>query len=270
LGSEHVATSVSYKPQKKYSCWQVVYDESAGWEVVSPILQGTKGMKEVYDVVTALQQASSIGVRIAKNTGMHVHISWDESLSKTKRLLHWWLFFEPSLATLVHPQRISFLHSGYFSKTYSNGHCTPLSQSVEGSSLHEAQSLHELCTALPRSSGLNIHSIAQKGTVEFRMLESTLDPQLAIFWISLCQQIGHIAAEKKFAVPLPKDWECAALLPSGDANALIHAFMPGGSKQTFLNQVIHRRRQMAARWCKNQSLFCWLSFMKRWAPQLSL
>ena len=264
LGVEHVSSNICYTSQPSYDKWQVVYDQSAGWEIISPILYGTDGLKEISSVVHALRDVSHHGMYVSHNTGLHVHLGWDESLSSLKRLLHWWFFFEPSLATLVHPQRISAFHGGYFAKTYNNGHCIPICQSIDGETIQKATSFAELYRELPRNSSLNIQSLKTTKSIEIRMLESTLDPQLVCFWISLCQQIAYVASRKSFAIPVPKHWESIILQPSGDALTLFNAYLPAGNVEKFRQQVRMRRRQIATRWCRNATLHQWLSFVERW------
>ena len=178
--------------------------------------------------------------------------------------MDWWYFFEPSMATLVHPQRIFSHHKGYFCKTYSNGFCAALSQSTEGSFIREAESIEEICMDLSRQTSINPHSIVSKKTIEFRMFESTRDVQLILLWMSICQQIAHIASKKKFSAPIIKDWDSTPLTPTGDIALNSYAFLPAGSSQQFMNLLITRRRQVATYWCRNTSLHMWLPFLTKW------
>jgi len=52
------------------SYWKVTTDGSCGYEVVSPPLQGYEGLEEVETVCKVL---NSIGCKVNKNCGLHIH-----------------------------------------------------------------------------------------------------------------------------------------------------------------------------------------------------
>lgn len=54
--------------------WKVIEDGSCGYEVVSPILSGEKGITELRKVCEALTQA---GCKVNKQCGLHVHLGAD-------------------------------------------------------------------------------------------------------------------------------------------------------------------------------------------------
>lgn len=264
LGAKRVFSQLQYTSKPIYDQWQVVYDESAGWEIVSPILCGREGVDEVMTVMNLISELRSFGFTMRGNTGLHIHLSWDESVQRTKNLLHWWRFFEPSIATLLHPSRVFSHHKGYFSKTSSNGFCVPLSQSTDGQYIQEAEDISEICLDVARYTAVNPHSILQKKSVEFRMFKATDDPILALMWLSLCQQIAYIACDNKIDCPMTADWDSSALTPTGDIVLLCQTYLPAGSHPSFLNVLINRRRQIAAHWCRNASLHQWLPFIRSW------
>lgn len=269
LGQHRVHRLPTERSEKGYTKWQVVYDESAGWEIVSPILRGLDGGLEVVKVVSLMDDFHSFGFLLGQKTGLHIHLSWKESLQTTKNLLHWWHFFEPSMATLVHPSRIFAHHKGYFSKTYNNIYCTPLSQSTDGQYIQKAKDISDICLELDRNSAINPQSIIHKKSIEFRIFESTSDPLLVLVWISLCQQIAYVASQNKVSPPILTQWETSSLAPTGDIVLLCTAFLPAGCSKSFMYLLIHRRRQVAALWCRNRSLRRWLPFIRSWRRDYS-
>ena len=264
LGASRVCSRIGYTSKPSYTQWQVVYDQSAGWEIVSPILCGKEGVYEMMTVMELIHELRTFGFILKKNTGMHIHLSWDESVQKTKNLLHWWRYLEPSIETLVHPSRIFAHHKGYFCKTYNNGYCVPLSQSTDGQYIQEAEDIYEICLEIARQTSVNPHSIHQKKSIEFRMFEATSDPLLALVWLSLCQQIAHLVSKNKVILPMVNNWESNVLTPTGDIVLFCYTYLPAGYSEKFLNLLIHRRRQVAAHWCRNTSLHQWLPFMRSW------
>jgi|GEM_PF-3745881 len=264
FSTDQVAKKPSFLADSRYRVWQVIYDESTGWEIVSPVLRGQFGLEQVQKLIAGLSQISALGLKMSHNTGCHIHLGWSFGLSALKRLLHWFFFFEPSLGTLVHPQRLAALHRGYFSRTKINAHCIPIAQNLTGTQILEARSIQELCTHIPRNSSINIHSILSLGTIEFRMLEATQDPQLLLLWISLCQQLLHRAEKEEMYPPIPKNWDACPIDPSGDMYMLAKAFLPGGTASSHLQLINNRRYQIAAYWCRNRTLHPWLSYIQRW------
>ncbi len=91
-----------------YEKWNVEYDSSAGWEVVSPVLCGKEGLLELVSACEALTDAlndEDIGLTLNHRTGTHVHVGWladDNSAARAIELTH---LLEPLLRTLVHPSR---------------------------------------------------------------------------------------------------------------------------------------------------------------------
>jgi len=264
LSTNQVVQRPCVDVDSSYSKWQVIYDQSTGWEIVSPILQGIHGVQQVLKVMNGLQRLSTLGLQSSHNTGCHLHLGWDFNLSTLKRLLNWYFFFEPSLGTMVHPQRLSALHLGYFSKTKINPHCIPISQNMSGSSLKNSKTIRQVCMELPRNSSLNLQSIQQKGTIEFRMLEATRDPQVLLLWVSICHQLLALSEMGRIYAPIPEDWESSPIDPSGDMYALSKAFLPGGKNMGFLQTINNRRVQVAAHWFRNRTLHPWLKYIQQW------
>ena len=264
LGESRVYSTIQHSSQQEYLRWQVVYDESVGWEIISPILSGREGIEELMTVMVLMKDFRSFGFVINSSTGMHIHLSWKESILATKKLLHWWRYLEPSMATLVHPSRVFAHHRGYFSKTYNNFYCMPLSQLTDGHSIQRADDVIDLCSDISRQTSINPHSIIHKRSVEFRFFESTSDPMLAMIWLSLCQQIACLAKDMKIPLLSSSNWDSTSLSPTGDVVLLCRTLLPSGVRHDFLNLLIHRRRQVAAHWCRNSSLHQWLPFVQAW------
>ena len=65
-----IPTSAEMYNHSTRSTWKVVADVSTGSEIVSPVLYGTDGYRQIKIVTTALK---SLGLRVDRSTGLHVH-----------------------------------------------------------------------------------------------------------------------------------------------------------------------------------------------------
>jgi hypothetical protein len=112
--------------------WRVVRDESAGWEVVSPILANAEGLEELGRVCAALTDlvASSPRLRVNFRTGMHLTLG---TRINTNRRLRAFLTrlqrLEPGLFTLVSPSRLFGFDRGRYDVGARNYYCLPVRES---------------------------------------------------------------------------------------------------------------------------------------------
>lgn len=124
-----------YHELEDCSQWKVEYDSSVGWEIVSPILFGLEGAKEVKDVFLALNFLISehdflcIDYRCGLHLNIGTHITtnneWRSFLCRYMRV-------EPGLLPLVAPSRI--LKYNNLKNTYRDGgnaYCQLISTNAE-------------------------------------------------------------------------------------------------------------------------------------------
>ena len=173
--------------------WKVVYDASAGWEVVSPVLCGAGGFKElqaVCDGLSALVAEYPHLLRVNHRTGLHVtlatHLNTQNRLSRFVRLVQ---RLEPGLFTLTGPSRLfPYLgsSSGY-AEYEGNYYCKPLRRlgGVGPSQLHD----------LIENEGNRYHTVNLNHAhediqlLEVRLHSGTTEFRKVALWVALWMQI---------------------------------------------------------------------------------
>jgi hypothetical protein len=154
--------------------WKVVTDGSIGYdgaEVVSPILNGEEGFRQVAKVCETLTAA---GCQIKKSCGFHVHVNArGQGLDFFRRLVALYATNEDLLDSVQPASR----RANVYCATVKN--FSPVST---------AQSADELCSRMvpDRYRKLNLESYRRHRTVEFRQHSGTVDAGKALAWVRLC------------------------------------------------------------------------------------
>jgi hypothetical protein len=182
--------------------WKVVTDGSLGnyqrgVELVSPILQGEDGFRQIRAVCRALAQA---GAKITKKCGLHVHVGVArQPLSFFKRLARSYSSAQAAINTVLAPSR-----------TW-NTFCSPLR--INQAALDAATNLNEFAYAVGQVPGLsnarsssryravNFMSFWQHETVEFRQHQGTIEAPKAENWVRLCLRMCQAAADGRDLLP---------------------------------------------------------------------
>lgn len=168
--------------------WKVVTDASVpgGCEVVSPVLKGEEGFRQLRTVCNAL---TALRCKINTRCGFHVHVGAStESVSFFKNLIKLYSAAEIGID--------SFMAN---SRRASNGnYCRSLRDRVRPINLNRADTLDTVAAAIGQQSGrayarsagryskLNLQSFWQHGTVEFRHHQGTVEAVKAENWVKLC------------------------------------------------------------------------------------
>ena len=143
-----------------------------GVEVVSPILKGADGLRQIKAVCDWL---NAIGAKVNRSTGFHVHVGWAASREALKRLTHNVSNFETALyaSTGTHARE-----NGNFCRGVRNdqAYCDRIRDGT--------------ATGLPtnRYHILNLTNIGydRRNTVEFRVFAGTTNATKALGYIRLC------------------------------------------------------------------------------------
>lgn len=181
--------------------WKVVTDASLGSytrgaELVSPVLRGEEGLRQIEQVCAVLTR---IGCKITKKCGYHVHVgARDEDVNFFKRLLQLYSRHERVIETALPESR---KHNQY---------CGPIS--THG--IDRMETRDEVLRAfgasdLHRYRKVNVHSWFRHGTVEFRQAAGTVEADKASFWTKFCLRMAAFA---KSSLPLPQTDTLADLL----------------------------------------------------------
>jgi superfamily II DNA or RNA helicase/GNAT superfamily N-acetyltransferase len=194
--------------EDKKNRWHLEHDNSAGWEVVSPILEGHDGFSQVLRACQALDgflEDSEIGVD--HRCGLHITLA--TRLEKTEQLIGFIervQRLEPGLFTLVAPSRLfSFDGRNYHTNIY-NRYCLP-SRHIDLNRLKN-YSLNVLAPEdeyewgdefideyVDRDHTVNVQKWPWGNLlVEVRMHNGTTDHRKVIPWISLWMKIFNYSA----------------------------------------------------------------------------
>ena len=96
-----------------YKRWKVEYDSSAGWEVISPVLEGIDGLKELATACDALTDAAEdLDLYPDHRTGTHVHLGWRVKPNHVVRAIQLTHLLEPILRTLGDCTLVLVRHHG--------------------------------------------------------------------------------------------------------------------------------------------------------------
>jgi hypothetical protein len=181
-------------------------------EIVSPILKGADGIRQVIQVLAWL---NSVGARVNRSTGFHVHVGWDGDPETTKRLVFLVSNFEKAL----------FAATG--TRGREEGHyCRPIQSD---SRFHEVYRDGCRGSIGERYHVLNLTNLGtHKRTVEFRVFSGTLNPIKAIGYIRLCLGL----AEKALSMKKHTNWSAK----SPKESSPIHR---SGEGQTALTRLFY-------------------------------
>lgn len=191
--------------------WKLVSDGSIRGEgvthpieVVSPILQGDEGMRQVELVLNTLK---SIGCKVNKTCGLHVHVGASDIEIKqfrniAKNYLIWEDFFD---AIMPKSRRLNnnnyvlsnrFLASGSMSHDAARLACDKLDECETIDAVIRVANRHG-----ERHAKLNMTAWHRQKTIEFRQHAGTLDAAKTLHWIAMCLRFIEHAATSK---PMPR------------------------------------------------------------------
>lgn len=192
------------------SYWKIVPDSSIrpnadgirrgwkGWELVSPVLRGRRGLEEIKELCAVLK---TVGVSVNKTCGLHVHHDASDFQTETfKNIIKIYTRFEETIDSLVAPSR----------RGNNNTYCQSLLE-INIERILKQDNFQSIRTHYgDRYKKLNIESFVTHGTIEFRQHQGTLNADKIINWIKLTQGIVERAVArpvKKCGPRTRKDWE---------------------------------------------------------------
>jgi hypothetical protein len=186
VGGYHCGNSVSGLPEG----WKAEYDSSIcapsghrPCEFVSPVLRGAEGIRQIKVVCDWL---NSIGAKVNRSTGFHVHVGWTGDEKSLKVLTTYVSNFEKAL----------YASSGTHSRE--TGHfCRGIqSDRTYVAKFRNGQSSVPICN---RYHVLNLTNLGHgmKNTVEFRVFSGTTNATKAIGYVRLCLGIVEKALRSR-------------------------------------------------------------------------
>jgi putative amidoligase enzyme len=155
--------------------WKIGADGS-GVELRTPPLRGKTGIKEVR---RTMERLKDMGAYVTERDGMHIHHDAPEIVKDPTlavKLARSWLNNLDEIHKLVHPYRVN------------SGHCPRWTDEFLRNLEAWASGSTELRT---RRHDLNLYSLRKHGTVEIRLHEGTLDPDVMEAWVRFGQKLIH-------------------------------------------------------------------------------
>ena len=186
-------------------------DRSYASEIVTPILQ----YEDIEDIQEILRQLRHAGAKANSSCGIHIHVGAERHTPKTLRnlvnimaakqeLIYKALDIVPSRAArFCRKLKPDFIENINTSKPKTaDGFADIWYSGYSGSRTAHYNS--------SRYHGLNLHSVFTKGTVEFRLFNSTTHAGKLKAYIQFCLAVNNQALVQKYASPAPTvtDNEC--------------------------------------------------------------
>jgi hypothetical protein len=183
VGGYHSGVQVPYLPQG----WTAERDSSlrtpaghTACEIVSPVLKGEDGIRQVIEVVRILNEK---GHNVNHSCGVHVHVFFDPNWSATR------------LASLINV--VAYLEKGIYATTGTK-------RRERGTYCGGVRKHENAAKAKTRMDGdryhlLNITNLAnrRRPTVEFRAFSGSLNVTKIVGWIQICLGIVERAINTK-------------------------------------------------------------------------
>ena len=266
-----------YHEDEDYSKWKIEPDSSVGWEVISPVLEGQRGLIELHNACAALSAAvedDDLGLHINWRCGTHVHIGWDdENVAKALLLTH---LLEPVLRSLVPPSRFAEFcpeRDGYDIDT-PNKYCRQVSAVYEVEELDGETSMVDVESMAKqdrqhergRTVGLNVTPLfGDAEHIEVRLLGGTTEAGKLLPWLSLWMRIlwraeRCLGEELRAAVREPED-----AFPGLSLSDVLCEDVIGvpDDRKAFVKRLERRQREIFRIWTKHDDLHGWLPRSRR-------
>lgn len=194
VGSYHSGAQIDGLPEG----WKAKTDGSIrpaagfdGVEIISPILTGADGVRQIITVCAWLARA---GAKVNASCGFHVHVGWNASRTELARLIR----------LVAKNERGLFAATG--TKQREQSHYT---QPISTSPVYR-QAAAVNCRSLPSSryQSLNLTNLRPSGknTVEFRAFAGTTNATKILAYVSLC--LGFVTKAQDQAAT-PAEWDFA-------------------------------------------------------------
>lgn len=247
--------------------WNVEWDRTCGWEVTSRILQDQRGFEEVVMACEGLRRgAEAQGLKVDFMTGTHVHIGWmGRTVREVRRAIELTRLFEPGLASLVAPSRLTTFDGSFYDTSKPNQFCRPVSAVFSSKALTRATTTERIWELSERRRArhltFNVRPIDEIQTVEVRLHNGTLEAPKILLWLSLWQQMLWCATSPRKIPSVP---DVAILRPKGNIVELAKRFLPAGEDQAFLARLEARRQEVARLWKRHPELSHWLPYKRKW------
>lgn len=185
------------------------YGYSDTFEVVSPILRGEDGYRQVRTVMAALTAA---GAKVNKSCGLHVHIgAGDLTVAEVRNVAKNYVLFEDFFDAIMPLSRRACNNIFVMSNRkaaggdYSNHASYRVMAKLDSCNTID-EIIRVVCPGADHSGRgryhkLNLVAMWVHGTIEFRQHAGTTDGEKAVKWIQLLMQFVNRAAQTRQRQP---------------------------------------------------------------------
>jgi hypothetical protein len=172
------------------SHWKIVTDASAEFELVSPPIHGTDGLRQLKIACDAL---SAAGAKVDRTCGLHVHHDANDLTTRQfANVFALYIKLEETIDTFQPESR----------RGNNNHYCASLAltaseKNAKLAQLKKAKTIEEIAGSVfcGRYFKVNAQSYLRYGTVEFRQHSGTIEYEKMYNWILLTQRIVERAIE---------------------------------------------------------------------------
>jgi hypothetical protein len=172
--------------------WKLVPDGTVSFgELVSPILQGEDGLRQLAVVSSVLSQHRA---RVSRSCGLHVHLgARDLSPRQIAAVVINYARAESLIDTLLAPSR----------RRGQNSYCTSIRSSYAVAEITDLYTtpgttitLEYLSRAFhSRYTNVNLDSLTRHGTIEFRQHHGTVEAEKITAWVRLLDHLASYSAQ---------------------------------------------------------------------------
>lgn len=202
FGEELVAERPVYEDPKQISHkkWNVVFDGSCGFEIVSPVLRGKAGFETVVRALRSLRASGLLEkhkIKLSTKSGTHVHLGWRyNDPAKVREILFFMRRFEGAFHSLIASSRVF----------RSNGRPHPYCRSVRASfgkwrvnSIRTSSDVRRIFRNFERRyCALNLTNFDRpRSTLEIRSHHGTLNEGKICLWLALWMNVHNALARIK-------------------------------------------------------------------------
>ena len=181
--------------------WRLKPDGSVGgggygMELVSPILQGDEGVRELELFLNAINTIE--GVRVNRSCGLHVHVGVsDWKIKQFRNLYKRYIKFESAIDNVLPNSRRNsnnqYCRSTSDQFVYSDGQLTEAYKNLQ-----RCRTAQQIKRAIGgRYTKLNIESFRKHGTVEFRHHSGTTNVGKIMSWLRIALTMTKAADENR-------------------------------------------------------------------------
>jgi len=172
--------------------WKLVRDGSCGLELVSPILSGEDGLRQIEAVCDALRE---VGAKVDTSCGLHVHVdARDLSEKEVAKVFIAYSRYEPLFDALLPVSRRGNL----------NRFCLSIKDAVSLAADYANNLQHTYRRQYgTRYLKVNLESLIRHGSIEFRQHSGTIESEKINNWVVLMVGFVDEIIKYRMATKLP-------------------------------------------------------------------